>query len=526
MPKLGTLFILSSALLYGLYPVLIAFVPKGAVSPLLFLVNSSGIAFLTVVLALSGALLWTKLSLHSSLLELSQLKTVANPKVIAIGLGNALCNACSFGALYYAIQSGPILETAILYELWATFFLIYSFFLRRGKHGEFSKVHGTSSTIIFFIIGAAGVVAVAIGSHLSSSPTSTQDSDILQEGFTFGKPLIAAILAPFLMAGSFVFSTRNALLVSTNLHPKNIQPSQAEPKYGILGAMLVVALNRGISLVGALVLFYLFSPQEETNIVAIYSGEDVLLPMLATGLLVGIGGVAAPIGNNLNKTSNANLLYYLVPFFTVIWLYLFGFSNGFQSISFLGAVLVMAANYILTSEYNHSFSFKAAIATLCVSASIVFLVEPLDIKPIYEMIGALIGVFGILSAFLIDRIYTDAKENLTIDGGEFTKRALLTHGQGVFILWVLGFGILMAVFCFRSSNDMQHDFLAVVLAVSVVYISLVPVDAMTSGSTVRLQSIQLSNDEIIKSLQPLIISAIFIGSLFLLLFIGLLIRSP
>ncbi len=260
--------------------------------------------------------------------------------------------------------------------------------------------------------------------------------------------------------------------------------------------------------------------------------SNVWPPLLACGFLVAIGGSFATIGNTLATNANLNLLYYFVPFLTLIALWAFGFIATIGSLAFFGCILVLAANYVLTAACWHSLAFRFAIAGTRLASASVLYTPGNGVALRIDLVAILLGLFGLLAAFLIDRIGRDGDRLFGTEQQESAamtsrrSKALESYGQNVFVLWTLAFGSLALMFIFRTGSDMMYDFFAVVTAVAILYLALLPVDLMERFSpmwwTRQADREMLGYEQLVLSL---LVSVLFLFALLALLLLALQMRQ-
>lgn len=427
-----------------------------------------------------------------------------------LAVGNATFNNTSYALLFFAIQGGAILQAAVVFELWSTVFLLLSLRFRSGRDGEFRLHHGLPTTVVFFVLGAIGVVVVAVVGFQGGGGGVTIPSNFA---------LACAFLAPIAMAISFFIGTANSRLISEYLSP-NQEPDQSD---NALSALLSSTLLRVFSILLISAALVLGGQLDPTGLMLIFSQADTVVPLLLCGLVVAVGGSLSTLSNNITKTSNVNLIFYFVPFIALVFLLAFGQIDSLPREAYFGVVLILASNYILTSPYEQSFSFRAAISMLCFASTWVFFLPSISGPPHMESIAIILGLFGILAAFLIDRVYKEAASRSGISEASQPRdaAALMFHGQNVFVLWLLGFGACTAIFVFRTGDNSSYDFLAIVIAVAVVYISLLPVDMVLSSKD-PVDPADDASRTLKALLTRLAVSVLFLLSLFSLLLVGLL----
>ncbi|GEM_PF-5707776 len=513
--------IIVSVLAFAVFPLVIASLPPGQIPTPVFLLTLSIIG--AIALILSSLVLLLRMQRAGAGLKLrSAFHLSLRGDALRLGMVNAVLNNMGYGFLYLAIQSGLVLTGAVLYELWSSVFLLASWLLRKEKQGAFVARQGGPTTLIFFVVGIIGLLILAYAGALPNH----SNSGAVQARDWFG--LTLAVLSPIAMGLSFVFGTENGQRIARRLQREaDLGEQEARIVGGMISSMLLRLFTMAIQAVLLLILLqigYIKLPDAQTV-------SEIWPVLLAAGLLVAVGGSFSTIGNTLSSKANLNLLYYFVPFLTLIALYATDIIPSIAPLAFYGCILVLAANYVLTASYRHSLAFRCAIGGVCLSATLVLHTSGIGLPLRVELVAVLLGLFGILAAFLIDRM---ARDGDRLFGGHSDDRSVMTtqrsqalesYGQNLFVLWTLAFGSLALLFLFRTGQDKMYDFFAVVTAVAVIYMSLVPVDLM--GRFSSLWQKQQANRETLEYEQfvfSLLVSVLFLFALLSLLLLALQVR--
>lgn len=512
------ILILISVFSYALFPLVIAMLPPAQVPTPVFLLTISVVSAL--VLVASSLFLFGRLGRGGATMNWTRLLRLATTsQALKLGFANAVLNNLGYGFLFLAIQSGLVLTGAVLYELWSTVFLVASWKLRKDRQGAFVARQGRPTTVVFFVIGAIGLLILAYSGAVSEG-ARTEMGDIVN-----WPGLVMAVLSPIAMGLSFVLGTENGQRIARRLQTDaNINEQAARIAGGAMSSMLLRIFTIAI---------------QSVLLIGLVSTGAVMMPdaallqplwpvLLAAGALVAIGGSFSTIGNTLASKANLNLLYYFVPFLTLLALYAFDFIPSIGSLAFFGCILVLAANYVLTATYEHSTAFRFAIGGICVASAVVLYSPGLGTPLQVELVAVLLGLFGILAAFLIDRMSRDGdrlfgpaqdrEQAMTVK----QSQAFESYGQNIFVLWTLAFGALALLFLFRTGGDDMYDFFAVVTAVAVLYMSLLPVDLMQRFSpiwkTEQKERDALTYEQLVLSL---LVSVTFLFGLLSLLLLAL-----
>lgn len=447
---------------------------------------------------------------------------IVNRETLKIGVVNAVFDNLAFGSFFFALYFGSAIQASVFYELWASVFLLLTMYLRRNQPGQYEHLHGKLNTALFFTVGIIGIVLVVSSSAHNETAISSSVSD--QYGILV---TIAAIASPILMAVSFFIGTKNARLISsilrTTYYKENVEDDLSVDKsidtvagiyHGVFLRVIGTILLSGLLL--ALYLLNIWEPDfTQTNI-------WVLLGIILCALISASGGALADISNNISKTSNLNQFWSFTPFLAVIFLNVFGFTDDTSRGLYFGAILILSSNYILLNKNSYSQSFLISILFLCFVYYLILFVPPVTQTSGLQHMTIPLGIFGIFAAFFIDRIMRshesansedEATVNLT------TNSSLFSHN--VFILWILGFGSVVALILFRPETSVAIEFVSAFVSMAVIYICLLPIEFIAGKEReVVLQETGEPRDE--NRVLPLVMSALFISLLFVLYLLALL----
>lgn len=502
------LIIIFAVLFFGLYPSALLRFATGQIDVLSYLMVFS------VVAAASQFLLLAVTPKFSSI-EPGLHSRVINRSTVGLGIGNAIFNTLAYGSFYLALSLGDAVSATVLLELWASVFLIFTMVFRRESDGGFEHHHGLPTTIGFFTLGILGVVMVA----------SAEVNSLLGEA---GEPLtssqnalalVAGVAAPILMATSFMIGTRNARTVSGQLcdevkipverspdEPPKIKKTRANVDYvaGIYHGAFLRFFATAILLVVLPTAWLMFGWRPELASTDLLFISGVVL----CALISSAGSTLANIANNISRSSNLNLIWAFSPFLGVILLRAFGYADSTPATVFFGAILILAANFMLTTKTQHSASFRFSILALCGLAFIVLFVPPLREEASIQYVALPLGVFGILAAFFIDRVARSHPNQ---------REPTALFAQNIFTLWILGFGSILTMALFREMDVLASDMTLVILGVAVVYMCVMPVERLF-----RRPNDPQSESDVEEQLAAVGLSALFLLSLFVLLLLAML----
>lgn len=520
------LLIFLAVVIYSLYPSAVLQFVSGQVDILSYLLVFHLVASaVSIALAFyyQSSVLARNPSLKIEILD----PRIVNQRTIRIGLINTVFDILGRGSFFFAIFYGSAVQATVFYELWASVFLLMTMFFRRNQLGQFDHHHGIINTTVFFIMGVIGVVLVVSSHDIVGGTVSTSNANALG-----GVVLLAAVSAPFLMATSFFFGTKNARIISAQLkHELGAEPVAGHDQmltrridlmagnyHGlfprVLGTLLLIAIT------SALFLLNIWEPRiQHFNTLA-------LLGVIFCALLTTAGATLADLANNLSKSSNLNNFWNFTPFLAVIFLNLFGFSNEASKELYFGAILILSANYILLSKSNYSMSFIASIFSLCAIYFAILFMPPVRETQGLQHVAVPLGIFGIFAALFIDRIVRNFEAASKTPSEKSSINNIALIGQGlfshyVFILWILGFGSILSMILFRPDSRIDIEFVSAFVAVAVIYICFLPLEYMIHSPNSKKME---QTEESISPWEPvssLVTSALFIMCLFVLYLLAL-----
>ncbi len=382
------ILMLLAIVMYGFFPVALAESGRQNIPMEAFVLGIHVIGFFFIGLTIL---------LGQSRLKLDRKNLTAplkNRKVMTrMGLGMVF-NLSAEVALFFAVLGELRVQGSVIYELWPIVFLLLAWVLRPRDEGGIKVFHDSATTLLLFIIGAIGLIMIALSS--GGSPAS------LMEFLTVDRSIGWGIIAAVAM-GLSAFYTTGAIRAFTGL----ILPGEAErPWRERLGPPVICLLwFRAISLVIAFFVYLAF----QKGLGGL--GEQIAL-LLGTpgvwygGLVVGIGGFLFHLANVQSKNANINLLWYMVPVIGTASFVLFGYSKSLDSNFFQGLLLVVAANFGLNLSIDMTKSFRALLITICFS-SIALNYMPRITSPYYfETLSVVTSMFAIIIAFVLNRAYT------------------------------------------------------------------------------------------------------------------------
>jgi hypothetical protein len=504
------LIIVFAIVFFAIYPSALLRFATGQIDVLSYLMIFSVIAAISqIVFARFSPLLQDS--------EIASPRTVVCGETLLLGGVNAVFNTLAYGAFYMAISLGDPVRATVFLELWASVFLIFTMWFRRGEHGEFQHYQGLTTTLGFFALGVSGVVLVSSAEIAATATLTAQTAEQTNRNLA----LIVGAAAPLLMATSFMFGTRNARTISARFLSNfglPLKPCGSEsPDIDLLRARIdfLAGIYHGLFLrmfasflmFGVLVVAWAvfgWRPKLASTDLVFFAGVTLC------AVISSAGSTLANIANNLSKTSNINMLWAFSPFLGVLLLRSFGYAETTPTEVYFGAILILAANFMLTTKTQHSIAFRFAILSLCGLAFAILFLPPLRDESSAQYVALPLGVFGILAAFFIDRI---ARADHETDG---SSKSDSMFGQNVFTLWILGFGSVLTMVLFREADVMASDLTIVILGVAVVYMCVLPIERL-------VRPIEQPRNENVLAQQLLTVglSALFLLTLFVLLILAL-----
>lgn len=453
-------------------------------------------------------------------------RRIVNNRTLKIGVANAVFDILGFGSFFYALFFGSAVQATVFYELWASVFLLLTMFWRRGQLGQFEHRHGVLNSTVFFVLGVVGVFLV-VTSHKADGAESLMTLSLDDAGVN-----LAAIAAPILMAISFFVGTRNARIISLHLQEafaadKGIDAEISQKRADVLAGIYHGVFLRVLGVILLTVVLGVFYGMGLWNPELSALDPTVIAGVVFCALITTFGGALADISNNISRTSNLNQFWSFTPFLAVIFLNLFGFSDDTSKELYFGAILILAANFILLSSSAFSMSFIAAIFFLCAVYFLILFVPPLEQTIGLQHVSVSLGIFGIFAALFIDRIMRDQENR----GLEIQTKARLarqaatrerSNFQNIFVLWILGFGSIVAMVLFRPEGRIEVDFVSAFVAVAVFYICLLPLEYVSDATEEKGGEEKIAIVSRSASILSLVTSALFIAFLFGLYLIALL----
>ncbi len=380
---------LTSVLLYALYPVAIVEADAEGYAALDQLIGIYVFASIALVAALG---------LYGGFgVALFQMrKLVTSPRLMGLAVLDSATNAVAFYLLVRGLEGASKLQAAILYETWPVAFLIFTLTLRAGRPGGFRVTGHWGWSLLFFAVGLVGLLLVASSDLTALGALASPDAlGEVPPGVWFG------LGSALFMALSTLFATdiSRALKDAALARSADAGELGASVRASIASSLISRVISLGVAAAVVLVAPDA-APQAAVSTGAIWS---VSLVFALPGLIAGLGGVTFIAANNLSAFSNVNLLWYFTPLFAAAFLAGLGYETDVAGSVFLGAVFIVVANFGLNLEREFGLGFRAALAALSVFAAVSFFVPGYAYEGHFEATALVTAFFAITVAFLIDR---------------------------------------------------------------------------------------------------------------------------
>jgi drug/metabolite transporter (DMT)-like permease len=312
---------LGAAFLWSLYPALIAISGEKIGAPLFVIIIhlscgvSAGLfAFLSIK---QKSTVWHNLKYYTKSLSMDEWLYLS-----LIGLSTTLYNFCFF----YAMQMTSKVGAAIVIELWPLFAMFLApLFIKK----TWNKLGGRD-----YLIGFIGIIGVVIVSYDASGAKSL--SSLFGNG---GAESITGILLA-LIGGVFVAIS---IVLSSEVGNRISKHVLQEEKPTIKCAAIAEVARRLVALPPSLLLLWAFKDDLSWTTNGIYISA-------LTGVIVfTMGSLLMRVALLNAKSSNINMLYYISPILSVVWLSLLGLGQLSMGVM-LGGALVVIANILIVDR--------------------------------------------------------------------------------------------------------------------------------------------------------------------------------
>lgn len=420
--------------------------------------------------------------------------------------------ACLLTAFSYMSKAGA----TIIYEVWPIVAMYMTPLLIRNKGWD--KISGRD---LFFSV----LAFIGIG-FIIHPEIEAQGGFFLQEDWKLNALILSLpFLGGVFMSVSSVMKAR----ISHNL----------EVPGNPLASVLFVKMTFSLVIALSTIPFILFWPDQTS----VFTTQSILVLLFAGVAIYTLGDVAYTLAVLGSSKSNIVVLWFLVPIFSVIWLWLAG-ESAITPWIILGSLMIISSNLLMTVKADNSTAYVTAVVSMIGAGIYCFFVDGMGMDDYYEAVGVPLVFFAILVAFIMDRLikrdtleeelavemvnHIDANpESFKPKGREYCEHILsivrtrdpdkinshykavrnsknrhmkeiwtsldrlaLSKIQGTtfaefFILFVVG-GLTVAVSVLYRPNDMVGDSFAIVQTVAVVFIFFTVLDLAKARQTFHL----------------------------------------
>lgn len=490
---------------------------------------------------------WSMLRLIPSVrhVKLPKWRALGRKTWVEIMIGCLTMNlslACLLTAFSYMSKAGA----TIIYEVWPIVAMYLTPLLISNKGWD--KI--SARDLFFSVLAFAGI------GFIIHPEIEAQGGFFLQqeEGTWNTIVLCLPFLGGVLMSVSSVMKAR----ISHNL----------EVPGNPLASVLFVKMTFSLVIALLTVPFVLFWPDQTST----FTMQSVLVLLFAGIAIYTLGDIAYTLAVLGSSKSNIVVLWFLVPIFSVIWLWIAGHSEVTPWI-ILGSLMIISSNLLMTVKADDSTAYVTAIVSMIAAGVYCFFVDGFPMPDYYEAVGVPLVFFAILVAFIMDRLIKrdTLEEELAVEivnhiegnpdsfkpkGKEYCAHILsivrtrnpeeinkhyvavrnssnkhmkeiwtsldrlaLSKVQGTtfaefFILFVVGM-LTVSVSVFYRPNDMVGDSFAIVQTVAIVFIFFTVLDLAKARQTFHLHRNEKNQlhlaDEVCKNqLSERIISSVLI----------------
>ncbi len=180
--------------------------------------------------------------------------------------------------------------------------------------------------------------------------------------------------------------------------------------------LLSAGISSGLTRMAALPFFVLIFLFFQSHGLAGFVLNDILLAVLVGIVVYTFGSLAYTYSFLNSKSPNIQVMYYIAPVLSIIWLQLSGFSQ-INDFIVIGTVFVLTANLLVTVKAEHSISYNATILTLLLVGGFCYFTTGLGFDGFYDAMSFTSVLYAILIAFAWDRVMRRDRhiEQITLD---------------------------------------------------------------------------------------------------------------
>lgn len=364
---------------YSLFP-LIGALSTQTLSPWIFIGLSHIVSFLTFacfVIASSGG--------QDRVLKAVQ----ACRKDAALGwylLLDGILNPISHFLLFFSFLHISKTNATVIFETWPLFGMLGTTLLMKAHFESLSK-----RSFVLGVVALLGLALVVWAGQGHDATTSGASS------FTLGT--VAAAGAAIAMAMSVAVHVKARMIIG-----KLPQMRRA--------ALTTNVLTKAITALIFLIVALAWQPWPE---IAQIDPRLWLFILLNGAFIVSIGSITYSEALAIGGRSDVILLWYLTPLLAVIWLWLLGLGDITETLV-LGGLFIISANVLLHARADDGPAYVAVFLTLCVAGTVIHLMPALPLRDflpstsLIELISLPLGIFGILTGFVLGRKFARQQE--------------------------------------------------------------------------------------------------------------------
>jgi drug/metabolite transporter (DMT)-like permease len=364
---------------YSLFP-LIGALSTQTLPPWLFIGLSHVVSFLTFacfVGASSGGLTRCKMALQA---------TRKDPSLVWYLLLDGILNPISHFLLFFSFVHIAKTNATVIFETWPLFGMLGTTLLMKKHFERLSKRS--------FSLGVIALLGLALVVWAGQS-----DENDLGSSTSVTLGTLAAAGAAITMAISVSVHVKARIIVGTLPEMRN-------------AALITNVLTKAISAVIFILVVILWQPWPAMAQIDL---RLLLFILLNGAFIVSIGSITYSEALAVGGRSEVILLWYLTPLLAVIWLWLLGLGDITETLV-LGGLFIISANVLLHARADDGPAYVAVFLTLCVAGTVLHLMPALPLQDflpsasLIELISLPLGIFGILTGFVLGRKFARQQE--------------------------------------------------------------------------------------------------------------------
>lgn len=210
--------------------------------------------------------------------------------------------------------------------------------------------------------------------------------------------LFLPLLGGIFMAVASVMKSRVSRTMNNKNHP--------------IGSLLKVQIFFSFGVVLLSIPFALFWPDKPS----VYTADNIMAILFIGVFIHTLGNVTYTMAVLKSRKSNIVILWYLMPIFAVVWLWMAGLGD-ITSYVILGTVCIITSNLMITVRAERSRAYTSAVMGLLGCGIYAYFVDGLNMTEYYTALSVPIVFYAILVAFSMDRLIKSDKleENMVIE---------------------------------------------------------------------------------------------------------------